>query len=60
MSILAKVSYRFITIPTKVNTRLANNPTNKWSNELTIRFSNEEVQMANKYKRKCSKSLAIR
>jgi hypothetical protein len=32
----------------------------KWTNELNRQYSNEEVQMANKYLNKCSTSLAIK
>jgi hypothetical protein len=32
----------------------------KWGHELTGEFSKEEVQMANKYTKKCSTSLAIK
>jgi hypothetical protein len=35
-----------------------NNTWNKWVNELNAQF--KKVQMANKYKKKCSKSLGIR
>jgi hypothetical protein len=36
-----------------------NYPDNKWVMELNRQFS-KEVQMTNKYMKKCSKSLAIR
>jgi hypothetical protein len=44
----------------KLNTKIINNPMNKWANELDGNFSNEEVRMANKYIKKCPISLAIR
>jgi hypothetical protein len=44
----------------KLNTRRINNPINKWTNELRKQFSKEEVQMANKYKKKCSAALSLK
>jgi hypothetical protein len=42
----------------KLNTRRTNNLVDKWANELNRQFSIEEVQMANKYLKKCSTPLA--
>jgi hypothetical protein len=42
-----------------LNKKGANYPIAKWTNELNIQFS-EEVQMANKYMKKCSTFLDIR
>jgi type II secretory pathway component PulC len=36
------------------------NPVNKWTNELSRQFSNEDVQMVNKYTNKCSTFQAIK
>jgi hypothetical protein len=43
----------------KINTKIINNPINKWANEL-IRQCSKEVQMANKYIKKFSTSLSIK
>jgi hypothetical protein len=37
----------------KLNTRRINNPVNKWASKLIRAFPKEEVQMANKYMKKC-------
>jgi hypothetical protein len=38
----------------------ANNPINKWANELNRQFSEEETQMTNKHRKKSSTTLAIK
>jgi hypothetical protein len=44
----------------KLNTKRTNNPVSKRANELNRHALNEEVQMSNKYMKKCSISLVIR
>jgi hypothetical protein len=44
----------------KLNFQNFNDPMKKWAKELNRTFSNEEVQMAEKYMKKCSTSLAIK
>jgi hypothetical protein len=44
----------------KLSPQRINTPMKKWAHELNREFSEEEVQMASKYMKKCSTSLAIK
>jgi hypothetical protein len=44
----------------KLNFQRINDPVKKWINYLNRNFSKEETQMANKFMKKCSISLAIK